>query len=106
MAVIDISKNPTKLISNNTNNNNSGRIMELDKDDDDENFGNFNNRRLLKMVLKDELGNLIVALEHEQTSVPINSNNIKEGDWFYLNKSKIKLFRNFAFLLNGALTNV
>jgi hypothetical protein len=100
LALTDISKRPDSKV----NTESSGRIMDVDDDSDaeDNDLKKYApKKRMLKLVLRDEQEKLILAIEHDEDSVPAS---IKEGDWLSLNYSLIEFNRNIAFLLRGALT--
>lgn len=99
---LDIGKNPSA--PDPKKGEKPARIMHTEDDDyedDDKVLDEKSKKRLLKMVLRAETGQLFVAVEHEAGSIP---SRIKEGEWLQLDESKVQYFHpQVAFLLNGAL---
>lgn len=100
VSFLDISKRPPDL--NEEHSKNSSRIMATEDDDDinEADGDHISSKRLLKLILRDETGNLIIAVEHEPESVPLR---IQEGTWMLLDYSKIEFMQSVAFLRKGAL---
>lgn len=102
ISFLDISKKPPDL--NEEAKKDNSRIMTTENDDNEED-GEFEqeghtSKRLLKLVLRDETGKLLIAVEHEQESVPLR---IQEGVWMLLDCSRINFMQSVAFLKKGAL---
>lgn len=98
VSFLDISKKPPDLAGDEQKKSTS-RIMATEEDDDEQDEF-FPTKRLLKLILRDAEGKVIMAVEHEPESVPIR---VQEGSWMNLDHSKISLRHSIAFLRKGAL---
>lgn len=100
VSFLDISKKPPDL--NEEQKRDSSRIMATEEDGNngDQEDAQSSTKRLLKLILRDQSGNLMMAVEHEPESIPLR---IQEGTWMLLDDSRIKIIQSVAFLRKGAL---